>query len=77
MRSRGSHIDWFKDSIGATIAFPSGSVCTLSKLIKKRACYENQESEKWGLRSEARGTFVGSKAFGDGPSSGLIKIRLQ
>ncbi|KAJ5101161.1 hypothetical protein N7456_007213 [Penicillium angulare] len=33
--------------------------------------------EVCGVRSEARGTFVGSKVSGDGPNTAVIKIRLQ
>ena len=74
-----SDIDWFNDEtyIGSSVSF-SSSVWRLERKITEHEYYETQlDVEELGINSEARGVFISTKLSGNGPSTAVIKIRLQ
>ncbi|KAJ5613622.1 hypothetical protein N7528_007276 [Penicillium herquei] len=71
---------WFEDDeyIGSEVSFPCGSIWKLETKIHEHAYQHTQyDWESIQLTSEARGVFTCSKVSGDGPSTAIIKIRLQ
>ncbi|KAL5342195.1 hypothetical protein BJX70DRAFT_410871 [Aspergillus crustosus] len=77
---RDSGIDWFDDDdyVGAKFSFPSGSVWKIDSKISEHEYYETQaDVEECGIDCEARGSFLCSNVSGPGPSTAVIKIRLQ
>lgn len=73
-------IIWFEEDeyIGAKLSFPSGSAWRLDSKIREHGYYETRaDVEEMGIHSAARGVFFCSKISGDGPSTAVIKIRLQ
>ena len=80
MITQSDEIVWFDEDeyIGTDVSFPSGSVWNLKSKIREHSYYESQaDCEELDIPSEARGAFVCSKVSGDGPSTAIIKIRLQ
>ena len=71
---------WFDDDeyIGTEVSFPSGSVWRIDMKIREHGYYETQmDCEELDIQSEARGVFICSKVSGHGPSTAIVKIRLQ